>query len=195
MKQSLKVLFATLFLASFATCMAPALQQSKGTGADIGLKIKRLDLLNQIIPVLMTKQQMRKILPVVQKARQEEANLEKLEKAQMQKFNARIDKAIKDAEEKQVLPDTKLIVELRGLHSTLALARTVMIGQQVDKVITVMKDTLNEGQINSAVKSVDPATFGNGVKPEMSDNAKLKLWVQFVLMDPIGYSIIYDMSA
>lgn len=161
------------------------------TADDMGLKIKRLDLLNQILPVLMTKEQIKKILPAIEKARAEEIKLSKAEKKKMDEFEAKVDKAITDAEEKGILPPAELMGQLAGLHSVLFTARQIVITGQVNEVTKALKETLNEGQIKAAANSLNPKVFRPDAKiDEMSDDETLKIWVQYVLMDPIAYDIL-----
>lgn len=165
---------------------------SKG---DVALRIKRLDLLNQILPVLFTKEQFRQLLPVIERSRAEEKKHLELEQTKMKEKSAKVEAAIKAAEEKGELPPDELIAELAQLHRALFVARQALVAQQTEKVVTAMKTILNEGQIKAAANSLDPRIFNPEAKVEdMSDDEKLSVWTRYVLMDPLAYDILLALN-
>lgn len=157
-------------------------------------RVHKLDMLNQVLPVLMTKDQLQKILPVIEKARAKVKATEKSEFEALSKLNPKIDSALKEAFEKKKVPGREVLGEVAGLFKTFELRRIVIGNENTDSVIKVLKETLNEGQLASMRNALEPGLYDPGLDPKkMTDDEKLKFYVQGILLDPAMYEILTEL--
>lgn len=154
-------------------------------------KMRQVDLLNQILPVLMTSEQLVKLLPAVEKARSAAIEMEKKELDRMKKIEAKLDLAVKDAKEKGQVPPSELQDEIKAVLKEFQQNRTVMVLEQNEAVLKAVEETLDAGQIKAATNSLSVAK-GDASKP--SDRERLRRWVRAVLMDPQSYDLLVDLS-
>src|SRR5262245_56791849 len=90
-------LLVTLFVVAHAIAQGSAVEKDRQNRSDnILTKVDQLNLMNQILPLVMTREQVRKILPPIEKARQKVREIEKVELEDMKKIDAKIDAALKD---------------------------------------------------------------------------------------------------
>lgn len=193
MKLTVTVLALALATAAFSA-PAPFQKQPNPDATRIGQKIRRLDLLNQILPVLFTKEQLEKLLPIIEKSRQQEADLEAVELKTMKAIEAEVDLAIKEGLEKQKVPSDEIQAKLRKMSEAFQLGRMVLLGTNTAKVLEFMKKELNEGQRKAAANAFDPRIFDPSADPSaMSDDDKLKNWIQLILLDGLSYELLLDL--
>lgn len=177
---------------------APLLAWAGGSATELGDdasrilgKMRKLDLLNQILPVVMTQDQIKKLLPTIEKARSAAISLEKSELEEMKKLEAKLDTAIEEASTKQQIPPTELQNSVRDLLREFQKKRAIMVAEQNEIVLKAVEETLNEGQIKSATNALSvPA----GETPKPTDRERLSRWVRGVLMDPQSYDILVELS-
>ena len=65
----MKLLFPVLLAAVTLVSSTPVMAQSADDATKVTVKMRQLDILNQILPVLMTPQQINKLLPAIEKSR------------------------------------------------------------------------------------------------------------------------------
>lgn len=176
-------------LVSFATASPTVLPADDASR--ILNKMRQVDLLNQILPVLMTTEQLGKLLPAVEKARSAAIELEKKELERMKKFETKLDPAIKDAKEKGQVPSSELQDEIKAILKEFQQNRTIMVLEQNEAVLKAVEETLDAGQIKAATNSLS-VPKGDTSKP--SDRERLRRWVRAVLMDPLSYDLLVDLS-
>lgn len=188
---SLAVLLALVGSAS----AQPQSEKAKRSGETLD-KMRQLDLLNQLLPLVMNKDQIRKILPAVEKARQDVKAEENLEADLIAKYAARVDQAVKDGIDKGDVPDKKFLVELNALIRTMTMRRNAIAKDNVDLVLEAMKKNLNAGQLKAAANSLNPTVFMSGVKvEELKEDDKLMLFIREIMLDPLAYDILVRMQA
>ncbi len=182
-------------LASFAVAGAPAIQSQEALATEIGKKIRQLDLLNQILPVLMTKEQLKLLIPVVMKARNEERELSAKEFKMMVEKEAKVTAAIKEAKEKKLVPSRELVAELGQMYLAFSIGRQILIESQVENVRLAMEKHLNKGQIKAAANALNPKIFDPKADLDaITEAQKLKLWIRNILLDPLAYELLVDLS-
>ncbi|MEX2244607.1 MAG: hypothetical protein WD716_12255 [Fimbriimonadaceae bacterium] len=158
-------------------------------------KIRKIELYNQILPVLMTPAQLKVILPILEKHRAEAVKLEKLEHDELKKLETSLDPAIKAAEEKGELPSEVLMKRGVSLFHGFLILRKALVDDSVDQLMKAMKANLNDGQIKAAANAFNPAIFLSQMKlEELTDDKKLDYWIRIVLMDNAAYDILLDLS-
>ena len=162
---------------------------------EITRKLQRLDLLNQILPVLMTRDQIRRILPAIEQARQNARDLERAEFERMKVIVPRLDAALEAAEKRGTIPPTEFLDEVSKMLRQLATARTLMMALNADKVLEAMERHLNEGQRRAAANALDPRMFNPDADvSKLTEQQKLKAWIKHVLLNENAYQILVDLS-
>lgn len=188
-------LFSCVF-GSMAVASAQTTKADAGKRADeILAKVHELDLLNQLLPVLMTKEQMRKILPSVEKAREMVKATEKGEAEQLEKLAAKIDPVLKEAYEKNKVPSQEVLLEYAKTFVKLRVVRRSVIESNTTAVLEVVQKTLDKGQLAAARNALDPKLIDPSLdKEKMSDEEKMRFWVKVILLDPQTYTILLKLS-
>lgn len=192
-----KVVMAVLMVIVAAAAVAQPLspeQQAKRSD-EILKKMRQMELANQILPLVMTKDQLRQVLPPIEKARRNVRDLQTEEFETMRKFEERLDTAIKNATDKGQLPGQTLLVEMNRLLLAFSLKRQAVASENVTLVLDVLNKTLNAGQLKAAANSLDMRLFDPSVKAEeLTETAKVRFYVGQVLLDPLSYDLLVKMS-
>lgn len=192
-----------VFLAiALFSCVLGSMANAQTTKADAGkradeilAKVHELDLLNQLLPVLMTKEQMRKILPSVEKAREMVKATEKGEAEQLEKLAAKIDPVLKEAYEKNKVPSQDVLLEYAKTFVKLRVVRRSVIESNTTAVLEVVQKTLDKGQLAAARNALDPKLIDPSLdKEKLSDDDKMRFWVKVILLDPQTYTILLKLS-
>ncbi len=172
------------------------LSDERGKKADQVLaKVRQIDLLNQILPILMTKDQLDKILPVLEKARQAVKDQQRREYEQLVKLEPDLDKAIKDGNDKGLVPGTDVIKKVFVVFKAFAITRKAIADDNTVNVMAIVKATLNAGQIRSMQNALSPGTFDPSLDAsKMTDDEKLKFFVQNILLDPAAYDTLVKLA-
>lgn len=187
----MKLLFPVLLAAVTLVSSTPVMAQSADDATKVTVKMRQLDILNQILPVLMTPQQINKLLPAIEKSRAAEKKLQTSEAEQLKKLEPKIDAALKDARDKSLVPSKELQLEVIGLLQKLAKDRASMVLEQNEAVLKVVEETLDAGQIKAAANAI---TIPDSEGSKLQDRARLSRWVRAVLMDPQAYDILVELS-
>src|SRR4051812_37834674 len=90
------------FVSSASAQLAPSDQGKKSD--EILKKMRQIDLLNQMLPMAMSKDQIGKLLPVIEKARQSVKDEQKFEYKQLLEVEGKVDAAIKAGVDKGEVP-------------------------------------------------------------------------------------------
>lgn len=155
----------------------------------------KLDLYNQILPLLLTKEQFRPILQAVERCRQRVTETEKLEYEELRKLEADMDKALKDAGEKLVIPPPELLTRISNTLKKLGAARRLIIQMNTDEVLEAFMKAANAGQQKAAANALNMALFAPGIKVEtMKDEDKIRIFVQEVLLHPSAHEILKKLA-
>lgn len=194
----MKGLAVVMALMIFGTTIAgapAAVQLKPNPEADrILLKMRRMQIVDQLLPVLLTKEQIKQILPTVEKARQNEDDRYKDELKKMKELEPELDKALEAAIKEQKTAEEEFVVKYQKTFSALERQRKVLIDFSAGQVLKKMKEVLNVGQLKAAENALDPRLFGEKDPESMSSDAKLTLWVREVLLDRASYDLLVDMS-
>ncbi|MCB0825210.1 MAG: hypothetical protein KDC26_03395 [Armatimonadetes bacterium] len=193
MKHALRLI--TLVGLMLISMMAFAQVDNSARATEMGRRVHQLNLLNQVLPVLMTKEQIKKLLPVMEKQRQAVKDLEKREFDQMSKIDAKVQAALKDAKEKQVLPSDELNAEIQLMAANFNMERIKLLAVQINELAAAMEEHLNAGQIKSAAMALNPKIYNPEVDDsQYTEKERLLLWVRYVLMDPEIYPLMIELS-
>lgn len=189
------VVLCALAISPMASAQATKQEASAKRADEILNKLHELDLLNQLLPVLMTKEQMRKILPSVEKAREMVRATEKGEAEQLEKLAAKIDPVITEAYEKKKVPSIDILTEYAKTFAKLRVVRRSVVEANTTNVLEVVQKTLDKGQLAAARNALEPKYIDPSLdKEKMSDDEKLRFWVKVILLDPQAYTILTKLS-
>ncbi len=188
---------AALFIIATTLCaFSQVTQEERAKKSDqILIKMRKLDLMNQMLPLLLTKDQMRKILPAVEKGRQAVREQEKLEFDYLRKLEPKVDEALKEAEDKGKVPTRELLKEAITTFTMFGLKRRAVADDNADLVLKAFNSTLDAGQRKVAMNLLDPSASQPGIDVKsMKDDDKVRFYVKFVILDPLAYDILLQMS-
>lgn len=162
---------------------------------EIVMKMRQIDLLNQIIPLVLTKDQINQLLPAIERARAKAALVQKDEASALRKLDGKISEAIKKAIETGVAPPKDLLNELATATTAMTEKRLLAMDENTDAVYKVFSDTCNAGQKKAAANSFSPAFINPGVKPDqLTDVQKIRFFVDNVLLDPQAHDLLVALA-
>jgi hypothetical protein len=191
MKKLLLVSVALLACVPFASAQVD--QQKRAT--EIMTKVRQIDMINQILPALFEKEQLRKILPVIEKLRAEVKVQEKKEYDILLKLEAKLDAQIKNATEKKEMPDAPIRKEIDSTFQAFSMLREAIIAEYVDKVTEILNKELNAGQKKAIQNAVNPKIFiPDADVTKWTDEQKFRFWIRLVILDPASYDILVKLS-
>lgn len=190
----------TLVVAALAVAVMafgqPVTPEERGKRSDeIMGKMRTIELANQILPLLLTKEQLRELLPVIEKARQAVRAAQTEEFTVMKSYEQKLDAALKEALDKGQVPGRELIGELNRLLTALSLKRRVIADENTTSVMAIVEKSFNAGQKKVAASSLDPKLFDPTIKvEEMKESDKIRFFIAEILLDPLGYDILVRLS-
>ncbi|HCE01492.1 MAG TPA: hypothetical protein DER07_10675 [Armatimonadetes bacterium] len=189
----------TILVASLALAAAP--QQATQPASqpdpkqDINYQIAKLDALNHVLPLLLTKDQANKILTALEKVREKERQVRKMEDDQLKPFRERIAKAIEDGEKKKLVPDRQLLADLAKLLGAFDRVRAATAEDNVSMIEETLKSTLNAGQLKTLAKSLDPRFFAPDLKiEEITDSERIRIFIRAILLQPATYDLLVELA-
>lgn len=187
-----RLLIAFLALACFA--FAPAQVPSGQRADEIMTKIRQLELVNHVVALLLTKEQASKILGALEKTRQEVRKTQAEELEILKKLEPKLDEALKAAYEKREIPAQELFREIAARIQAMRLKRKAVADENIASVLKVVNETLDAGQKKAAagalnIKALDPTRDPD----KMSEEEKVRFFVEVVLMDPVAYDVLVKM--
>lgn len=174
---------------------AQTTREQKGKRADeILIKIRRMDLANQILPLVMTNAQLDKLLPAVEKARTEGRKAEEVEYDMLVKLEGSVDTALKEAYEDQKLPKQETMNQAAATFKTMRLRREAISNENVDAVVAVLEKELNAGQKKAAANALQPSLFDPTLDAsKWTDTEKLRFFTRAILLDNEAYDVLLQM--
>lgn len=191
----MKKLIVALLLISSVGAIAQDAKAVQSRLDEIAAKARRADLLNQILPVLMTKPQMKALLPVMEKCRQKVRETEAAELKALKGLELKVDKAISDGLTRNQVPPRNTMKEIASTYRVLGMIRAAVIGENTDSIYAVLDRELNDGQKKAAFNALNPTAFDPKLdKASMSNEKKLKFWIKIILLDNEAYDLIFKLS-
>lgn len=162
---------------------------------EIITKIHKIDMINQLLPVLMTTSQIKSLLVEIEKARVAEKAQYKKEADLLRKVEGIADKAIKEALDMRKVVPQDTMKEFAATTKAMTISRNAMATEQIEKVSKKVEEVLDAGQRKAAANSLVTSLYFPGKKPEeVSESTRLRTWVKYVLMDEQSYEILISLS-
>ncbi len=185
-------LLASMACFGFAQKVTPEQQKESDRVLD---KIRRVEIYNQILPVLLTDAQAKLFLPILEKHRADADKIQVDEHRLLLTLEKELDGALRDAETKGTLPDEKVMKNALVHFQAFHLKRKALVDDTVSKLLMLMREKLNPGQVRAAANAFDPAVFGMDVdKATITEDKMLDYWIRIVLVDNTAYPILVELS-
>ena len=186
-----KPLLALLLLASLVPAAHP-----QGSRSDLVMKnVKKLDVLIQIVPLALTKEQIAPLLLAIEKSHQKEKTMLAQEDKDLLTIEAKTQKVVDDAIKDGKYPPHETQGEIATFMRAMGMRRTMYAAEVVDIVYDACTKTLNAGQIKIMEKSLKPELLDPSLKPDTMDGAaKVKFFIRKVMLDPVAYDVLIEMS-
>lgn len=182
-------LVVTMLLGHASATQNPS-EDAKKSDA-VMMKFRQIDLLNQLIPLALTKDQIEKLLPSVERARAKVRETEKDEAKTLASYDKKITDEINRCIEKGEPPKRELLQELAVATKLMADNRSVIASENTEAVLKVFKETLNAGQLKAAENSLKPELFDPSLKSDkMTSDDKLRFFIRDILLDPQAYDVL-----
>lgn len=182
-------------LANVAPAQNPEAEARSKRSTVIMEKLIKVELLSQIVPVLLTKDQIRKLLLPVERCRGRIRELEKKEAEEMVRLEPSFDVALKEAGERAISPSRETIDEMRKFLFVVRVRRLALAQENIDEMVASFMANTNAGQRRAAANSLNPKFFNPTAKPEeMTEEQKINLFVTEVLLHPLSYDILIQLS-
>lgn len=167
-------------------------KQRAEASASVMVKAAQLDLLNQLLPLLFTKEQWRKLLPAVEKSRDRVRSTERNEAEELLKLEKKISDAYVAATERGELPKPELLNEYHAKFGAFDKVRRAMAEQNIFEVTKLFNEVANAGQKKTAMNSLSPRMFGK--VEELKDDEKIRLFISEVMLHPLSYELMRKLS-
>jgi hypothetical protein len=193
MRFVIALLLSLLLLSGALTQSQIQTEKGKKT-LEIVDRVRQLDLLNHILPVLITKEQLKKLLPVIEKSRQNVRKAQDKEYDTIRTVETELNKAYNDALDKGAVPTREFLTKLMKMGQALSLHRALIADENTDELIKAMRETLNAGQTKAAANALNPALFEPGLKvDQMTEDQKLRFYVKEIMLDPLTYPVLLEL--
>ncbi len=194
MKRVLLAAILVFSLAGSALALNQDTPASKRADAIVN-RARQLDLLNHILPLLLTKDQINKILPVIEKCRGKVKQVMAKEAENLKLVEIEVEKAYEDGIKKGAVPSRALLEKLNRLFFGFSILRNAAASENADDVYAVMKSCMNEGQLKVAANSIDIKRYNpQADTSKMSDEEKIKFFIKDVMLDPLSYDVLVALA-
>ena len=192
-----RIALTVVCLLSFACAFGqatPSPEVSKKSG-EILDKIGKLDMLNFLLPLAMTKEQYAKMLPILEKIRVLVRKVQEQEAEELRKLEAEVDAALKDAMDKGLPPTRELRNKIGGTFQKLSQIRQRSIEINVDTMYDALVGIWNAGQKKVAAQSLNPKDYDPNAKvEEMKDEEKIRIFIREIMLHPAAYDVMVKLS-
>lgn len=175
------------------------LTTSQGTRSDdIQLKLHKVELLVEIMPLALSKDQFNKLFPTIEKVRMEQKKVLAAEDAELLKLEPGIDAALKGAYEKGEFPKLELMGSISKTMKALGIHRQVVMGTLADDFYEQVKGIFNKGQMTIMAKSAhdkskDDSKTDDKAKAEQ-EVTDTKNFIKAIFLDPVAYDLLLQLS-
>jgi hypothetical protein len=194
MKRKLLLVLGLLF-ATFALSNAqPVDPEMARQSTEILKNIRKVELLNQILPLALQPAQIQQILPAIEKIRVRQKEQLVKEHKLLLDFQKTSATAV-DAGVKGKLPSTDLVREIDALYKATEIGRQVIMGENLDLLMPVITKALDKGQQKVMANSLRIQFFEPDVTgAQASDDQKMRVFCREVLLDPLAYELLVTMA-
>lgn len=157
--------------------------------------VRQVDLLVQLLPLAIKKEQFGPILTGMEKARQKEKQILMLEDDELEKLDYDLAAAVSGGVDKGTYPSKDLQVRAAKIFRAMGIRRQVATNEMIDEVYNPISTTLDAGQLKVMENSMDPSTFDPNLKKDAMDSkAKIRFFIKQIFLDPLCYDIMLKLQ-
>lgn len=157
-------------------------------------QMRKVELLNQILPLTLDRTQILAMLPTLERVRDKVRKLYAQENTDLQAFDKESQTLVADGL-KGKLPSQDYVRRLVTFYKVNDIRRQVAINENIDMLQPVLEKNLNKGQLKVMENSLTIAFFEPDVKPsEVDSKFKQRVFIREVLLDPLAYDLLVQMS-
>ena len=195
MKQKiLLALSLVLAIAAFAPAqdIDPAMAKQS---TEILTKMRKVELLNQLLPLVLSRDQILQILPAIERVRAKQRELTIKEHDALIQFDKSSDAMI-DASMKGQMPDQTNVRNIEVFYEAVDINRQALMGENLDNMMAVLTKVLNKGQLKVMANSLTLKFFEPDATSdeEKDDTVKERVFVREILLDPLTYDLFVQMT-
>lgn len=156
--------------------------------------LAEIDLANQILPLTLTKDQVKELLPKIEECRQNVRNQEKKEADKLKTIRDEAEKVLKDCEKGSV-PTPEFLKKVEGMFTDfynqrngVKLANVIIMYQAMDKI-------LHDGQKKIIISTVD-RYYEDEVKTweNKTDELKMQFYALHIFLSDSGYQFLTKLN-
>lgn len=157
-------------------------------------QLEELDLANRILPLLMTKDQIRKLLPEIEKCRSNVRAQEKKEADRIRPLQPEIDKYSKEVLEGK-MPPTEFTDKVSEMFEKFQNERLQVKVANALVLTEAMGKHLNEGQLRAAIGVVDKV-YDDAKRTWVGGNetAKLQFYAVTIFLSDRAYDLLVKLA-
>ena len=194
-------LVALISVATSATAFNPGQGGGQAPAAptnhsdEIVLKLRQADLMVQLTPLALTKDQINKLMATLEKIRADQAKIRKQEDDILLKMEPELDKVLKAAIETGAFPPRPFIESTSKTTAQMTLTRAFWSTKMVDQLLETIKKSLDAGQIKAMTHSLNAEALDPTKKmKDMNDEDKLKFFIARIFLDDVTYDLLGKMA-
>jgi hypothetical protein len=187
--------FALVIAACLAMSVSVLAQTDSATkSAEIQLKMRQNALLIQITPLLMSRDQLNKLLTDMEKIREKQKKIYAMEAEILAKLEPDIDKSINAAVETGSYPSKETQAKINKAITNMQLNRAIESGKMIEDLLAFCKKNFNEGQLRCMRGSFEPELIDPvGKGKNLKDDDKLVYFIRMIFLDDQTYPILSRM--
>ena len=190
-----KLVACLVSLVAIVSAYAQTDSEKENVLNEFRLKVHKIELYNMILPVVMTKPQIRAILTVIEKCRERSRKFMDKEYELVEKMQADVDDALNKADKDQV-PSPAIVDKLLQANALNDSFNQDITQQNIDDIYAVVTAQLNAGQQKAMANSLNPKEFPDWLKnpDQVSQEDKEKIFIRAVFMDFEAYDLLKKLS-
>lgn len=198
-----KLLFSLSLAAAFAgLAVTPAYAQSSGAVTPKGsksdqsiIKIRQLDMIIQILPLNIRKEQYDPLFRSLERSRAKEKQIRALEDDDLEKIDPKLSDAVKNALDKGSYPPHDLLVDAMKLMKAFGIRRQIATEEMVDDLYKTLKTTFDAGQMKVMANSLDAVQLDPSIKKDsLTDEAKQRFFIKRIFLDETTYDLLLKLQ-
>lgn len=156
-------------------------------------KFTRIDILGKLLPLNLTKEQIRALLPAIEKARKQEFDTRLLDAKLIGEMDAEVTKAIEAGIAKGDVPSVELQNKIRKVTGAIVVRRNVATNEMMDLIYAAAQKSLDAGQMKVMANTLKPELIAPGMKVD-TEEAKIRFYIRYIFLDAQTYDILLKMS-
>jgi hypothetical protein len=191
----LAALIAAACLAPLACAQSPITTPNGARSDAINLKIRQIDILVQVLPLAIRKEQFSPLLGAIEKARAKQKQIVGLEDSDLAKIDGDVTTALNNALQKGAFPPREMQIATAKLFRAMAIRRQVAVGEMLDDLCAAIKKIFDEGQLKVMANSLDPYLIDPSIKKDsLTQDGKVRFFVQQIILDPVAYDVLLKLD-